>query len=125
MELTAILVKTTTPESGTTQNGKSWQKITAVFETVDRFPKSVAVEFRTEGLIAQVQNCQKGMLHRIQLDASSREYEGRYYTELQGWKIEPYSASIKTETPHAAPQPAAPAPATAAPDFDNPLPPLN
>lgn len=125
MELTAILVKTTAPESGKTQNGKNWQKITAVFETVDRFPKSVAVEFRTEGLIAQVQNCQKGMLHRIQLDASSREYEGRYYTELQGWKIEPYSATIKTEAPQATPQPDPPAPATEAPDFDNPLPPLN
>lgn len=125
MELTAILVKTTAPESGKTQNGKSWQKITAVFETVDRFPKSVAVEFRTEGLIAQVQNCQKGMLHRIQLDASSREYEGRYYTELQGWKIEPYSASIRTEAPQSAPQTAAPTPAPAVPDFDNPLPPLN
>lgn len=125
MELTAILVKTTAPESGKTQNGKTWQKITAVFETVDRFPKSVAVEFRTEGLIAQVQNCQKGMLHRIQLDASSREYEGRYYTELQGWKIEPYAATMTTAAPQAAPQPAAPENSPAVPDFDNPLPPLN
>lgn len=86
MELTAILVQVTNQQQGTDKNGNAWKRKTAVFETVEHFPKRVAVTCMNK-LCDIIGNYQVGNLLKVQLDAESRYYEGKYYTELRAWNI--------------------------------------
>lgn len=86
MELTAILVQVTDQQQGTDKNGNAWKRKTAVFETVEHYPKRVAVTCMNK-LCDIIGNFQIGNLLKIQLDAESRFFEGRYYTELRAWNI--------------------------------------
>lgn len=86
MELTAILVQVTDQQQGTDKNGNAWKRKTAVFETIEHFPKRVAVTCMNK-LCDIIGNYQVGNLLKVQLDAESRYYEGKYYTELRAWNI--------------------------------------
>lgn len=86
MELTAILVQVTDLQQGTDKNGNAWKRKTAVFETVEHFPKRVAVTCMNK-LCDIIGNYQVGSLLKVQMDAESRYYEGKYYTELRVWNI--------------------------------------
>lgn len=86
MEFTAILVQVTDQQQGTDKNGNAWKRKTAVFETVEHFPKRVAVTCMNK-LCDIIGNYQPGSLLKVQLDAESRFYEGKYYTELRAWNI--------------------------------------
>lgn len=88
MEFTAILVKRTTIEKISGQNG-DWTQRTLVFKTIgDRFEREIAVVCRND-LATRVEQFPMGTLLKVQVDASSREYEGRYFTELRAWSIKP------------------------------------
>ncbi|MDY5405539.1 MAG: DUF3127 domain-containing protein, partial [Sodaliphilus sp.] len=73
---------------------------------------------------------QEGQMVKLSFDIESREYNGRWYTSIRGWKAEPADAQapVYAGAPAAAPavggvpvQPAAApaAPAAPAPDFMN------
>ena len=137
-----MILKLVTPiESGVSTNGKAWKRCTALFETVEHYPKNVAVTFLGD-LADVISRYKPGHLLKVKMDAESHEHQGRYYTELRAWnvrpayEIPPQDAQTGQPTQAAAPQPAAAAAAPAAaaypapsvanrPDFDNPLPPLN
>lgn len=86
MELTAILVQVTDQQQGTDKNGNAWKRKTAVFKTVEHFPKQVAVTCMNK-LCDIIGNYQVGNLLKVQLDAESHYYEGKFYTELRAWNI--------------------------------------
>lgn len=88
MEFTAILVKTTAIETVSGQNG-NWTQRTLVFQTIgDKYPREIAVTVRNE-MCNKVEKYKKGNLLKVQVDATSRFYEGRYYTELRAWSVKP------------------------------------
>lgn len=86
MELQAVLLSTSTIESGTNKNGEPWQKTYAMFETMERYPKQVAISMMGK-LCENITKTPKGTLCKIKFDAESREYNGRYYTELRAWSF--------------------------------------
>lgn len=86
MQLTAVFISCTDVQQGVSKDGKPWSKIIAVFETIERFPKQVAVNFNGDH-IDEVLLLRKGELIEINLDAQSREFEGKYYTDLWGWGL--------------------------------------
>lgn len=88
MEFTAILVKRTAIEKISGQNG-DWTQRTLVFKTIgDRFEREIAVVCRND-VATRSEQFPMGTLLKVQVDASSREYEGRYFTELRAWSIKP------------------------------------
>lgn len=88
MEFTAILVKRTAIETISGQNG-DWTQRTLVFKTIgDRFEREIAVVCRND-VATRAEQYPMGTLLKVQVDASSREYEGRYFTELRAWSIKP------------------------------------
>lgn len=106
MDLLAILKFSTNTESGVAKSGKPYRRCTAVFETVDKFPKQVAITC-LDSMNDRVKTFSNGSLLKIGLDADSHEYEGKYFTELRAWSIRP------------AYEPKEPEPQ--APDYDKPL----
>lgn len=88
MEILGILIKKEALEKGKNENGNEWQRITAVFQTVEQNPKNVAVVFINNN-VKNITEKKIGVLYRVQADAESRNYNGRWYTDLRGWKCNP------------------------------------
>lgn len=88
MEILGILIKREALEKGKNENGNEWQRVTAVFQTVEQNPKNVAVVFINAN-VNHITNKKIGVLYRVQADAESRNYNGRWYTDLRGWKCRP------------------------------------
>lgn len=106
-------------QQGTSRNGNNWMKQEYVLETNEAYPKKVHFDFFGER--ANQYNFEVGDVILLSFDIESREYNGRWYTDIRGWKaekVDPNAAGASvTGTPvttlasAAAP---APAPAVAA-----------
>ncbi len=74
----------------TTGEGKNgtWQKSGFVVETSnEKYPKKVC--FTTWGdTIAQSQVFQAGEEVKVSFDVESREYQGKWYSDIKAWKVE-------------------------------------
>lgn len=71
--------------SGESQNGP-WRKQDFVLETADQYPKKICIT-QWGDKIDQF-NVQKGEQITAHIDLQSREYKGRWYTDVKAWKVE-------------------------------------
>lgn len=105
-------------QSGTSARGE-WHNQNVVFEmkTNSQYPRKVSVKFFNKR--DEVARLVVGASYNVTFDVESREYQGRWYTDVVGRKIEPkeaaqvaqaqYSEPLPTATPTPAPM-AAPMP---------------
>ncbi len=110
MEITGKVIVALPEMSGTSKSGNPWKKREYVLETLENFPRKVHFDFFGERADQYPLNV--GDVIKLSFDIESREYNGRWYTSIRGWKSEPASA------PSASPQASAAAPSafpTAAP----------
>lgn len=116
MEVKGKIIQKLEPVSGTSKAGNQWSKQEYVLETLDSFPKKIFFDFFGER--AKQYPLNVGDTVTLSFDIESREYQGRWYTSIRGWKAE-------KEDPNAVqqpvPQPAADAagvpPMQEVPDF--------
>lgn len=80
--------------------GNPWKKREYVLETQETYPRKVHFDFFGER--ADQFPLAVGDVIKLSFDIESREYQGRWYTSIRGWKAE--------KTTGAAAQPAAPQP---------------
>ncbi|GAD05227.1 hypothetical protein HQ45_07925 [Porphyromonas crevioricanis] len=79
-------------------SGKEWSKQEYVIETVDsEYPKKIC--FNLWGDRIKQFNIQMGELITVQVDIESREYNGRWYTDVRAWRVD---RGISNEQPYAA-----------------------
>ena len=85
MQITGT-VKTILPiESGVSKADKPWSKQTFVIEFKDgSYDKQLALSVMKPELIA---NIAIGQTVMCEINASSREYNGKYYTDVSAWKV--------------------------------------
>ena len=84
MELTGKLVKKLELERGTSKAGKEWQKQSIVIDTGDEFNNLIAVSAFGEKL-KQMNKLEIGMEVSVLCNVYSREYNGRYYHNIDGY----------------------------------------
>lgn len=82
------VVKTILPlEQGESQAGKSWQKRAFVVTTEGEFPKEIC--FTTFGEKVSIANkLSAGQVVDVSYNLSSREYNGKYYHNIDAWKVD-------------------------------------
>ncbi len=73
-------------QSGETSNGK-WRKKEFVIETFAKIPRKVCLSLRGEAIDSF--RYQIGDAIQVSIDIESRSYNGKYFTEVRAWKIEP------------------------------------
>ena len=117
MEVIGKIIHVLPLQSGTSQAGNQWKKQEYVLETEDAYPKKVCFDFfgdRVDQFPLAI-----GDRVRLNFDIESREYQGRWYTSIRGWKAEKIDAQAMAaaSAPMAAPQQAVPAPPPAMTDF--------
>ncbi len=72
--------------SGEGRNGP-WQKQDFILETGDRYPKKVCVTLWGDK-VNELERLNEGQELNVHFDVESREYNGRWYTDVKAWKIE-------------------------------------
>ena len=108
---------------GVSKAGNAWRKVTGVFQTVEHFPKDIAV-VGMNSVCEDILKCEQGRLYLVDFDVESRSWtndkgEEKWFTDCKAWRIQPaVQASVPgiQQQPQAIPQ---------KPSFDTPLPPLN
>ena len=99
---------------GTSAKGP-WRKQDLIIETDEQYPKTVCLTCWTNQ-INEIQSMVPGQLIKAQIDISSREFNGKWYTDVRVWRFDPINAAAPGQP---ASQPAAQAmhqtPPTAAP----------
>ena len=79
MQLTATFKHVIDTQTGQGRNGE-WTKTSCLFKIPGQYPKDLAVDFwKPVNLIA-------GESYELHLDVSSREYNGKWYTDVKAWK---------------------------------------
>lgn len=101
MEITGKVVRLGGLTEGTSAKGP-WRKQDLIIETDEQYPKTVCLTCWTNQ-IDEVQRMVPGQMIKAQIDISSREFNGKWYTDVRVWRFEPVAATA----PAAAPQPAA------------------
>lgn len=90
MEITGKIIHKLEAVSGTSQKGNAWKKQEYVLETQDAFPKKVFFDFFGERADQFPLNI--GDEITLSFDIESREFNGRWYTSVRGWKAEKATA---------------------------------
>lgn len=101
MEIVGKIILKLPLQSGVSQAGNNWKKQEYVLETEDSYPKKVHFDFFGDKSDQFPLNV--GDRVRLSFDIESREYNGRWYTSIRGWKAEPATAEAPQQT--AAPVP--------------------
>lgn len=87
MEIKGKVILALPEQSGESKtSGKAWKKREYVLETQDSFPKKVHFDFF--GDRADQYILTPGDEITLSFDIESREYNGRWYTSIRGWKAE-------------------------------------
>lgn len=86
MQLTATLVQILPLQKGTGKNGE-WKKQDIIVQTEGQYPKKVCISIWGDKI--REDQLQMGKSFTIDFDVESREYNGRWYTDVKAWKIVP------------------------------------
>ena len=85
MEITGKLIKKLDVESGISKAGKEWQKQSILVEQFGTdYNKEVAISFFGDK-IKSIKDVEVGSDVNVSINLSSREYNGKYYHNIDGW----------------------------------------
>lgn len=87
MEVTGVIIAILPEQGGTSKTGNEWKKQEYVLETQDQYPKKVCFQLFGADRIAQAA-IQAGELVTVSFDIDSREYQGRWFTNINAWKVD-------------------------------------
>jgi len=106
MEITGKIIQAFPEQSGTSARGNQWKKREYVLETIETYPKKIFFDFF--GDRADQYPLTVGQEIKLYFDINSREYNGRWFVSVSGWKAEPANASAPAAAPAADPFATAP-----------------
>ncbi len=106
LELICKLEQHLPEQTGTGKNG-AWVKQDFVVETIDNYPKKVCMSAWGD-MVKQIQTYTPGTTLKISFRLESREYNGRWYTDVRPWRMELATATGVPAANGYAPQQAAP-----------------
>lgn len=87
MEITGKLIQKLPVQSGVSTSGNNWSKAEFVIETVEQYPKKVCANLWGDRAKA-LDQFQLGSLITVSFDLESREYNGRWYTDVKAWRVD-------------------------------------
>lgn len=86
MDIAGKIVQIMNEESGEGKNGNTWKKRSFVLETTEAYPKKIC--FVAWGDKVDFNQLSEGDSAKVYFDAESREWNGKWYTDLKVWKLE-------------------------------------
>ena len=96
MEVKGKLVKKLDVESGISKSEKVWKKQTVVIDTGAEYNPEIAVTAFGDDKLKDLDKLSVGDEVLIKCNVSSREYNGRYFHNIDGWW---FTKNTKEEAP--------------------------
>lgn len=96
MQITAKLVQILPLQTGVSRNGE-WKKQDVIVETDSRFPKKICVSIWGDKIPPS--QLKTGNTFVIDFEIESREFNGRWYTDVKALKIETTDRANKSASP--------------------------
>ena len=112
MELQARLVQVLPVQSGvSSKTGNPWKRQSFIVETDGQYPRKICIGLFGEDKV-DVSTFAPGTLLNVSFDIESREFNGRWYTDIRAWRVEVAQSPVNAPV---APVSAAPAAGAADP----------
>jgi len=112
MDISGKIVSLLPLQTGQGKNG-TWKKQEFILETGDTYPKKVCIAVWGDKI--DMAPVKPGVAVTVSFDVESREFNGRWYTDVKAWKIVPQGGAA------GAPSSAMPAEMGAGADDDLPF----
>ena len=88
MEIDGRLIEMLPEQTGQGKTGNTWRKQSFVIETMDtQYPKKVCIDVWGDN-IDTLNAFKTGDIMHVNMDVESREYNGRWFTNVKAWRIE-------------------------------------
>lgn len=92
-------------QSGTSKAGREWRKLVFVVEFLEGiYPKRLALEMFGDERIAN-NPVKLGDLVTVLYDVESTEWNGRWFTTANAWRVSPFDPNAIPDIPQPDPQP--------------------
>ena len=86
MEIKGKLVQKLERETGVSKTGKTWEKQSILVEQDVDYNKEVAISFFGDK-IKKIRDIEEGSDVSVSINLSSREFNGKYFHNIDGWFI--------------------------------------
>jgi len=96
IEITGNIINIFPVVTGEGKNGP-WKKQEFLIETTEQYPKKALFSIMGEK-ISMLSSYSVGQSVKVSFNVDSREYNGKYYTNLTAWKIDAAGASNNAGT---------------------------
>ncbi|HBY17522.1 MAG: DUF3127 domain-containing protein [Muribaculaceae bacterium] len=97
MEIEGKIILDLPEEGGTSKAGNLWRKKSWVLETFGQYPRKVKFDLFGDR-IDQVR-LEAGKSYKVSVDAESREFNGRWYTDLRAYAAQEMGAPQMQQAP--------------------------
>ena len=94
MEIKGKLVKILPAQTGQGRNGE-WKRQEFIIELDGSFPRKACIS--TWGDKVNIETFMEGSVLNISFDVESREFNGKWYTNLTAWKVETAGETQQTQ----------------------------
>src|SRR5689334_12277963 len=84
MDISGKIIQLLQLQEGQGKNGP-WKKQEFILETGDTYPKKVCIAVWGDKI--DLNSFKPGSMVDVSFDVESREYNGRWYTDVKAWKI--------------------------------------
>ena len=101
LEIEGRIARKLNVQTGTSSRG-AWSKQEFVIEYQEgNFPTQLCMNVWGDDKVRELDKYQVGDKVKISFNLSSREYNGRWYTDVRAWRIEPAGAAAPQYAPSA------------------------
>ena len=115
MEISGKIIAILPMQGGTSKSGNEWKKQDYILETHDQYPKKVC--FNLWGEKVDQFAIQSGEELTVSFDIESREFNGKWYTNINAWKVDRVESNQGTSAAGLTPDNFATGSVPTAPDF--------
>ena len=98
MQLLVKLTHLLPLQTGKGKNGE-WKKQDIIVETDDQYPKKICVSIWGDKI--NEGQLKIGNILKIDFDTESKEYKGKWYSDIKAWKIEVIRTGTQTNSGNA------------------------
>ena len=98
MDIRCKLLDKLAVQSGTSARGP-WSKQDFIVETMEQYPRKICMNVWGQDKVSELAGFNPGEILVISINIESREFNGRWYTDVRAWKIQKEGAA----EPQAAP----------------------
>lgn len=78
-------------QSGTSARGP-WSKQEFIVETIEQYPRKICMNVWGQDKVNELVNYNHGEQLSVSVNIESREFNGRWYTDVRAWRIQKDSA---------------------------------